>query len=500
MVREGGRTMKLYHPVRMKLLITALITLLLTSIAISAGAVTYTYDKLHRLTSATYENGQKLTYTYDAGGNMLSVSHTSGPQKLSVVSTIPADNATGVPVDQDISVTFSVYIQPGSAYDSISVTDAAYNPVDFIKAVSGDTLTIYPAANMNYGARYTVTVPAHSVTDTVYNDLQNDYSFSFTTEERKYPAVISTDPADNDTGVPVDQDISVIFSVYIQPGSAYDSISLKNAKNKSVTITKTISGDTLTINPKANLKYDTLYMVTIPAHAVTNGGYIDLPADYSFSFTTKDKRSPSVKTTDPANKAAGVPVDKTLTVTFSENVLQGKTYNNISLTDTAENPVAFTKNLSGAALTIDPVADLAEETTYIVNIPAGAVKDTSGNNLARGKTFRFTTWDKTPPAVTDSKPDDNTAGVPVHKTVIITFNEKIQEGAAYGSITLQDARGIPVAVTTIIRKNKLVIIPGARLEYNTRYTVTVPARAVKDMADNDLASDFALSFTTRTHR
>lgn len=42
--------MKLHHPARIKIIITALITLLLTIIAIPAGAVTYTYDKLNRLT------------------------------------------------------------------------------------------------------------------------------------------------------------------------------------------------------------------------------------------------------------------------------------------------------------------------------------------------------------------------------------------------------------------------------------------------------------------
>lgn len=492
--------MKLHHPVRMKVVITVVITLLLTSIAISAGAVTYTYDKLNRLTSATYENGQKLIYIYDAGGNMTSVSHTGGPQNLSVKSTSPADNATGVPVDQDLSVTFNVYIQPGSAYDSISVTDAAYKPVDFTKAINADTLTIYPAASLNYSTRYMVTVPAHAVTDSANNDLQADYSFSFTTEDRKFPVVVSTDPADNDIGVAVNQEILVTLSVYVQPGSAYDSISVKDAVYKSVAFTKTINGDTLTINPKANLRYDTLYTVTIPAHAVTDAVNIDLPTDYSFSFTTKDRKSPAIKATDPANKATGVPVDKTVTVTFSENILKGDTFDNISLKDSAGNPVAFTKNISGAMLAIDPVAELAEETTYTVNIPAGAVKDASGNSLARGKTFRFTTWDKTPPNVTGSDPVNDATGVSLHNTVTVTFSEKIQKGTAYDSITLKDTQGNPVVATKIIRKNKLLIIPNARLGYNTRYTVTVPTHAVKDTANNDLETGFATSFTTQSRK
>ncbi|MHB1042659.1 MAG: Ig-like domain-containing protein [Eubacteriales bacterium] len=492
--------MKLHHSVRMKIILTALITLILTSLAISAGAVTYTYDKLNRLTSATYANGQKLTYTYDAGGNMVSVSHTGGPQNLSVKSTIPADNDTGVPVGQDISVTFRVYVQPGSAYGSISVTDAAYNPVGFVKAVNDDTLTLYLTSSLEYSTRYIVTIHARAVTDTVNNDLPEDYSFSFTTEDREFPVVISTDPADNETGVLPDQKISVTFSVYVQPGSAYDSISVRDAVYKPVKFTKAISGDTLTITPKGKLKYHTRYTVTIPARAVTDDVNSDLPADYSFSFTTKGRKSLSVTATDPANKAAGVPVDKTVAVTFSENVLEGENFDNISLGDCAGNPAAFNKNISGSVLFLDPVEDLAGETTYKVNIPAGAVKDASGNILKQEKTFRFTTWDKTPPTVDSSHPDNYATGVQVHKIITVTFSEEIQEGAAYGSITLKDARGNPVDATNIIRKNKLVIIPGTSLDYNTRYTVTVPAHAVKDMAGNGLAGDFTLSFTTRTHR
>lgn len=34
-----------------------------------AGAVTYTYDALGRIVSATYSTGVVVTYTYDANGN-----------------------------------------------------------------------------------------------------------------------------------------------------------------------------------------------------------------------------------------------------------------------------------------------------------------------------------------------------------------------------------------------------------------------------------------------
>lgn len=281
--------MKFRHPAGKKIAITLIITLLLASLTIPAGAATYTYDQLNRLTSVTYENGLELTYTYDAGGNITSVSHEEGTPGLTVISTVPEDQAVDVPGDQDISVVFSVYIQPGSAYDNISVQDAAYNPVDITKSIAADTLTIDPADNLAFDTRYTVTVPARSVTDMVYNHLRNNYSFIFTT------------------------------------------------------------------------------------------------------ITTPETVAPVVISTDPACDETGVSVDKTVTVTFSEKILTGETFDSIFFYDNDGNPVAFTKNLAGAVLTIDPVAELNETTVYTLSIPAGAVQDMFGNNLADNFTFSFTT-------------------------------------------------------------------------------------------------------------
>ncbi|MEW6183574.1 MAG: Ig-like domain-containing protein [Bacillota bacterium] len=39
----------------------------------------------------------------------------------------------------------------------------------------------------------------------------------------------------------------------------------------------------------------------------------------------------------------------------------------------------------------DPVANLSYKTTYMVTIPAGAVKDMAGNALVANYTFSFTT-------------------------------------------------------------------------------------------------------------
>lgn len=49
------------------------------SAAVFAGSVSYTYDALGRIKTATYSNGVIITYTYDAAGNRVSQITTGVP-------------------------------------------------------------------------------------------------------------------------------------------------------------------------------------------------------------------------------------------------------------------------------------------------------------------------------------------------------------------------------------------------------------------------------------
>jgi methionine-rich copper-binding protein CopC len=104
-----------------------------------------------------------------------------------------------------------------------------------------------------------------------------------------------------------------------------------------------------------------------------------------------DTTKPTVSITDPANNATSVAVDKTITVTFSEDVKAGAAYDGIVLKDAEGNAVAVTKSIDGKVLTIKPTANLTYSTTYTVVIPAGAVADLAGNPLAEDYAFNFTT-------------------------------------------------------------------------------------------------------------
>lgn len=209
---------------------------------------------------------------------------------------------------------------------------------------------------------------------------------------------------------------------------------------------------------------------------------------------------PTVSSTDPADGATGVAVGKVIAVNFSENIQKGKAFSGITLKSASGSEVAVGVSISGTVLSIKPTANLAYNTRYTVTIPAGAVQDLAGNALAQQYTFSFTTLaapDTTPPVVSSTDPANGAPGVAVSKTISVTFDEDVQAGTAYDGISVKDASGNTVAVTKNITGKVLSLKPNATLAYNTKYTVTIPAGAVKDLAGNTLAADCTFSFTTQ---
>ncbi len=113
-----------------------------------------------------------------------------------------------------------------------------------------------------------------------------------------------------------------------------------------------------------------------------------------------DTTPPIVSTTDPADGVTAVPLDKVMSVVFSEAVQPSTNYEGVTLR-TGATVVPMTKNIAGNVLTITPANGLAEGTTYAVEIPAQAVKDLAAvpNELATAYGFGFSTAGTAPALV-----------------------------------------------------------------------------------------------------
>ena len=106
----------------------------------------------------------------------------------------------------------------------------------------------------------------------------------------------------------------------------------------------------------------------------------------------EDTTALTVNSTDPANGAAEVPLDKNIAITFSESVFKGVYFDELTVKDITDNSVVnYTYSIDYNKFIIDPLSDLNNSVTYAVYIPAGAVEDAAGNLLASDYTFSFTT-------------------------------------------------------------------------------------------------------------
>ncbi len=104
-----------------------------------------------------------------------------------------------------------------------------------------------------------------------------------------------------------------------------------------------------------------------------------------------DKNAPTVVSTDPEKKARDVPVDKSITVSFSENIMAGFNYEKIKVQNPKGEIVNYRINIDDNILIIDQVDNLEPDAKYKVTIPSKAVQDNSGNSLKKSFTFEYTT-------------------------------------------------------------------------------------------------------------
>lgn len=111
-----------------------------------------------------------------------------------ISSTLPANAATDVPVDATIAVNFSKAVSLTAG--AVTLVDGMSNPVAFtglpVEDVESAVLT--PAAELEYGETYTVTVVAAEVEDASMNNLAADFIFSFTTEAMAAPVFTLSPP------------------------------------------------------------------------------------------------------------------------------------------------------------------------------------------------------------------------------------------------------------------------------------------------------------------
>src|ERR1700738_337798 len=299
----------------------------------------------------------------DTFGNALAASFvwsfTTGAP--TVISTVPANGATAVPVNTLVSATFSEAMN-AATFDAaaFTLTGPGATPVAGVVTYAGTKATFTPSGGLANSTLSTATITT-GAKDLTGVPLAANFVWTFTTAPP--PTVVSTVPADGAASVAVNTHISATFSEAMNPATIdAGTFALTGPGATPVGGVVTYAGTTATFTPTGVLANSTLYTATITTGAKDLTG-APLAANFVRTFTTA--APPTVVSTVPVNGATTVAVNTAISATFSE-AMNVATINAATFTVTGPGatPVAGVVTYAGTAATFTPTALLANGTLF----------------------------------------------------------------------------------------------------------------------------------------
>jgi len=583
-----------------------------------AGTVTYaavgttvTFNPADDLAPLTTFTATITTGAKDLAGNPLinnfAWSFTSGAapdtNRPTVIAIVPANAATGVPINQTVNATFSEAMDPATiSTANFLVTGPGTTPVTGTVAydVVSKIATFIPASNLAQNTVYRATMTT-GAKDLAGNALANNFVWNFATAATtagQAPvalgsattfAVLAGSAVSSTGGTTVNGDLGVSPGNTLtgsptvngtthlgDPAAAQAQLDLTTAYNDAagrtvgaITLAGNLGGQTLapglykstssleissgdltldaqgdanaififqiastlttttsrqvilsggakaanivwqvgssaTLGTGSVLKGNILALTsitittgaTLQGRALARNGAVTLDANTVGLAIPADTTRPTVSSTDPANAATGVAINKKIAATFSEAMDSSTLTTNFTLRQ-GSTPVAGTVTYVGTTATFAPTSALAINTTYTASITTG-VKDLAGNAMAAVFGWSFTTGagsDITAPTVSYTDPANSATGVAVNKKIAATFSEAMDPLTISTSTFTLKQGTTAIAGTVTYAGTTATFATASDLAANTVYTATITTGA-NDLAGNPLLSNFAWSFTS----
>ena len=416
-----------------------------------------------------------------------------------VVSTIPVNTATGVPITQVLSATFNEAMNCttlATAAKTFTLAGPGATPVAGTVGCEGNVATFTPGADLLVNTLYTATITT-GAKDLAGTPIAAPVVWTFRTLPAPTPpTVISTVPLNMATGVPTNQAISATFSVAMDPASTEGSSFLVRDPDGTViagTATYVAAGSVVTFVPAALLQANAVYTATITTGAMDLAG-TPLAQDYVWKFTTAAAiviTPPTVISTIPANLATNVPLAQVVSATFSK-AMNPATINaaTFSLTGPGATivPGLVAYASVGNTLTFTPAANLPASTLFTATITTG-VTDLAGNPMAHNYTWTFTTGTGVvvvPPELVSTIPANHAIDVPLNQAISGTFTEAMNPlTLTTATVQLTGPGGTTVAGTVSYDPINFIvtITPTLPLIAATTYTATITNGATDLVGD-----------------
>ncbi|QSB11892.1 InlB B-repeat-containing protein [Lysinibacillus fusiformis] len=225
----------------------------------------------------------------------------------------------------------------------------------------------------------------YSVRIKVSDSTNNLYEKAFTisiSDVNEAPTDISLSPTSIAENQPSGTKVGTLSTMDADVGETF-TYSLVVGTGDTDNSSFIIVGDELRTNSSFDYETKNSYSVRI---RVTDKDSLFYDKEFTISVTdVNEDPIPTLISTAPANNATNIPINPTLTLTFSENVsgVAGKNIRiygpNNSLIDTID---ATNATVNGSTVSIQPTNTLLKEITYYVLMDDGAFVDTANQGVA----------------------------------------------------------------------------------------------------------------------
>ena len=208
----------------------------------------------------------------------------------SVSSVVPADGASNVSLNADLTVTFGEAVDLTGSWFDLTCSDSGNHTA----LVSGGPISFTLNQDTGFTANETctLTVYAANVEDQDANDppgtMAADFTSGFIVADEG-PSVTSTTPTDGDINVPINSSITIDFSEAVTVTETSFDVTCASSGIHTFLVSGSATA-TITIDPVVNFTHSELCTLTVYASNTSDSDSIDPPdtmqADYTVSFTT----------------------------------------------------------------------------------------------------------------------------------------------------------------------------------------------------------------------
>ena len=458
------------------------------------------------------------------------ITFTAADSTPPTLTFTPADSDTGIAINSDITIVFNESVRN---IDNSTLTDANVDSlitlkqtnangsnIDFEAVINTDKKIITITPDNSFSSEQVVYVAIGATVEDESDNAISASSITFTSADATAP-VVTFDPADTSTGIPITANVTLTFNEAVRNtnnseltnSNVGSLITLEYVSdNTTIDFTATIDSDkkVITINPDSDFIHGEIVYVEIQALEDSSNNSM---SSTSGTFSVTDTEPPTVSM-NPAHGSTKVPLDTDVTIIFDEEIrlINNSEINNTNVdalltvkdTNSSGDDLAFDAviNSNKTKITIDLVNDLSSEQTVYVAI-GPTVEDSYDNALNAIHYGIFTTADKLPPTVDIEAVI--TASIATNSDITFTFSEAVRNlddsaltNSNVGSLmTLKDtdANGADIPFVATINSAKTIITIDPVSNFTSKQKIYAAIGATVEDFENNVIPASSKTFT-----